>query len=92
SHQKHLDLEVIRPSIGTVVDPLDNALLDNAPMESVIGLHKTECIRTTVLHPEPYRTVADVDDTTPPRIPHLLSSAEYETAHDAILNPAPRPT
>jgi transposase InsO family protein len=38
---EHLDLEGIRPSIGSVGDAFDNAL-----MECVIGLFKTECIRT----------------------------------------------
>ena len=42
---EHLDLEGIRPSIGSVGDAYDNAL-----MECVNGLYKTECIRTTVFH------------------------------------------
>jgi hypothetical protein len=42
----------IRPSIGSVADAYDNAL-----MECVIGLYKTECIRTTVFHDGPYRTI-----------------------------------
>jgi putative transposase len=56
---EHLELEGIRPSIGTVADAYDNAL-----METVIGLFKTECIRTTVLHAGPYRTIADVEWAT----------------------------
>lgn len=36
-----LELEGLRPSIGTVGDAFDNAL-----METVIGLFKTECVRT----------------------------------------------
>jgi hypothetical protein len=28
-------------------------------MECVIGLYKTECIRTTVFHAGPYRTISD---------------------------------
>ncbi len=47
----HLADEGIRPSIGTVADAFDNAL-----MECVIGLYKTECIRTTVFHPASQRT------------------------------------
>ncbi len=43
---EHLALEGIAPSIGSVGDAYDNAL-----MESVIGLFKTECIRTTVFTP-----------------------------------------
>jgi transposase InsO family protein len=53
---EHLELEGIRPSIGTVADAYNNAL-----METVIGLFKTECIRTTVFRPGPYRTIADVE-------------------------------
>ena len=33
-------------------------------MECVIGLYKTECIRTTVFHAGPYRTIADVEYAT----------------------------
>ena len=33
-------------------------------MESVNGLYKTECIRTTVFHPGPFRTLADVEFAT----------------------------
>lgn len=95
---EHLDLEGIRPSIGTVGDALDNAL-----MESVIGLYKTECIRTTVFHAGPYRTIADVEYATSgwvdwynQRRLHgslgMLSPVEYETAHYATLNPEPQPT
>ena len=40
-----------RPSIGSVGDAFDNALI-----ESVNGLFKAECIRTTVFHPGPFRT------------------------------------
>ena len=58
-YTKHLDLEGIAPSIGTVGDAYDNAL-----MESVNGLYKTECIRTTVFHPGPFRTLADVEFAT----------------------------
>jgi transposase InsO family protein len=30
-------------------------------METVIGLFKTECLRTTVFHHGPYKTIADVE-------------------------------
>ena len=53
---EHLALEGIAPSIGSVGDAYDNAL-----METVIGLFKTECIRTTVFHAGPYKTVSDVE-------------------------------
>ncbi len=56
---EHLALEGIAPSIGSVGDAYDNAL-----MESVIGLFKTECIRTTVFHAGPYKTVSDVEYAT----------------------------
>ncbi len=61
---EHLALEGITPSIGTVGDAYDNAL-----METIIGLYKTECLRTTVFHDGPYKTVTDVEyataDSTP---------------------------
>jgi putative transposase len=44
-YTEHLDIEGVQPSIGSVGDAYDNALL-----ETVIGLFKTECIRTTVFH------------------------------------------
>jgi putative transposase len=58
-YTEHLDLEGVQPSIGSVGDAYDNAL-----METVIGLFKTECIRTTVFHDGPYRTLADVEYAT----------------------------
>lgn len=33
-------------------------------MECVIGLFNIECIRTTVFHAEPYRTISDVEYAT----------------------------
>jgi len=56
---EHLELEGIAPSIGTVGDAYDNAL-----MESLIGLFKTECITTTVFHDGPYKTLADIEYAT----------------------------
>lgn len=56
---EHLALEGIRPSIGSVGDAYDNAL-----MESIIGLYKTECIRTTVFHPTAFKTLADIEYAT----------------------------
>ena len=53
---EHLALEEIRPSIGSVGDAYDNAL-----MESINGLYKAECIRTLVFHDGPYKTIADVE-------------------------------
>jgi putative transposase len=93
----HLDLEGIRPSIGTVGDAYDNAL-----MECLIGLFKTECIRTTVFHDGPYQTINDVEYATAGWVDwynnrRLHSSlgyatpAEYEAAHYATLNREPQP-
>ena len=33
-------------------------------METINGLYKTECIRTTVFHAGPFRTLADVECAT----------------------------
>ena len=68
-YTEHLDLEGIAPSIGTVGDAFDNAL-----MESANGLYKTECIRTTVFHAGPYRTLADVEFATDRKSTRLNSS------------------
>lgn len=56
---EHLALEDIRPSIGTVGDAFDNALA-----ETINGLYKAECIRTTIFHAGPYKTIADVEYAT----------------------------
>lgn len=56
---ERLALENIAASIGSVGDAYDNALA-----ESVNGLYKTECIRTTIFHPGAYRTLADVEFAT----------------------------
>jgi putative transposase len=52
----HLDVEQIAPSLGSVGDAYDNAL-----MESIIGLYKAECIDTDVFHAGPYTSVGDVE-------------------------------
>lgn len=46
------------PSAGSV-DRYDNAL-----METIIGLFKTTCIRTTVFHAGPFKGLADVEFAT----------------------------
>jgi len=33
-------------------------------METIIGLFKTECIRTMIFHKGPYKTLADVEYAT----------------------------
>ena len=94
---EHLNLEGIRLSIGSVGDAFDNAL-----MECVNGLYKTECIRTTVFHDGPYRSVHDVEyaaagwvDWYNQRRLHsslgYLTPAEFEQAHYAALNREPEP-
>jgi putative transposase len=94
---EHLDLEGVRPSIGSVGDAYDNAL-----MESVIGLYKTECIRTTVFHAGPYRTIGDVEYATAGWVDwynnrrlhgtlDYLTPVEFEQAHYATLNREPHP-
>jgi transposase InsO family protein len=95
---EHLALEGIRPSIGSVGDAYDNAL-----METINGLYKAECIRTRVFHDGPYKTLADVEYATAGwvdwynnrRLHSTLGNvppAEYEHAHYAALNREPQPT
>jgi transposase InsO family protein len=94
---EHLELERIAPSIGSVGDAYDNALA-----ECVIGLYKTECIRTTVFHAGPYRTISDAEYATAGWIDWYnnrrlhsslgyLTPAEYEAAHYAALTEEPQP-
>jgi putative transposase len=94
---EHLMLEGIAPSIGTVGDALDNGL-----MEGVVGLYKTECIRTTIFHDGPYRTIADIEYATAgyvnwynERRLHgtlgMVPPVEFEQAHYATLNREPQP-
>lgn len=87
----HLALEEIRPSIGTVGDAFDKAL-----METINGLCKIECIRTSVFHHGSYKTIADVEDVPAGwvdwysrRLHSTLGNVapvEYEQAHYAALN------
>ncbi|WP_245195199.1 integrase core domain-containing protein, partial [Kocuria subflava] len=92
-----LSLDGITPSIGSVGDAFDNAL-----METVNGLFKTECVRTTVFHDGPYKTISDVEFATAGWVDwyntrRLHSSlgyatpAEFEQAHYATLNREPQP-
>jgi transposase InsO family protein len=94
---EHLADEGIRPSIGSVGDAFDNAL-----MECVIGLYKTECIRTTVFQAGPYRTISHVEYATAGWVDwynnrRLHSSLGYttpvecEATHYATLNREPQP-
>ncbi|GAA4825456.1 IS3 family transposase [Tomitella cavernea] len=54
-----LALDGIAPSIGSVGDAYDNAL-----METINGLYKAECVRTTIFHSGPFKTIADVEYAT----------------------------
>lgn len=95
---EHLELAGIAPSIGSVGDAYDNAL-----MECVIGLYKTECIATDLFHDGLYKTLADVEYATAGwadwynhRRLHsslgMLTPAEHEQAHyAAALNTEPQP-
>lgn len=94
---EHLALEGIAPSIGTVGDAYDNAL-----METINGIYKTECIRTTVFHSGPFRTLADVEFATAGWVDWynnrrlhgslgMLTPVESETLHYEALTREPAP-
>ena len=87
----------VEPSIGTVGDAYDNAL-----METINGLYKAECIRTTIFHDGPYKTIADVEYATAGWVDWynnrrlhsslgMVSPLEFEQSHYAALNPEPQP-
>ena len=93
----HLALEQIAPSIGTVGDAYDNAL-----METINGLYKAECVRTTIFHDGPYKTIADVEFATAGWVDWynhrrlhgslgMVSPDEFEAAHYATLTREPHP-
>ncbi|MBL0888945.1 IS3 family transposase [Myceligenerans sp. I2] len=56
---ERLGLEGLIPSIGSVGDAYDNAL-----MESTIGLYKAECIDTTVFHLGAWKRLEEVEYAT----------------------------
>jgi len=71
-------------------------------METVNGLYKTECIRTTVFHLGPYKALADVEFATSGWVDwynnrrlhsslDYVTPAEYEAAYYAALNTEPQP-
>ena len=71
-------------------------------MESINELYKAECIRTTVFHDGPSKTIADVEFATAGRVDSfndrkLHSSLGYvppvgfEQAHYATFNREPQP-
>lgn len=92
-----LALDGIAPSIGTVGDAYDNAL-----METINGLYKAECVRTTVFHDGPYKTITDVEYATAGWVDWynnrrlhgslgMTSPNEYEADYYAALNREPLP-
>ena len=97
TYTERLALDGIAPSIGSVGDAYDNAL-----METINGLYKTECIRTTIFHEGPYKTIADVEHATAGWVDWynnrrlhgslgMMTPAEYENTHYATLNREPQP-
>ena len=95
---EHLALEGIAPSVGTVDDAFNIA-----PMETVSGLFKTECLRSIVFHTGPFRTLADVEFATAGWVdwynnrrlhgsPGMLTPIESETPHYKALTREPAPT
>ncbi|MBC7593768.1 MAG: IS3 family transposase [Kineosporiaceae bacterium] len=97
AYTEKLALDGIARSVGSVGDAYDNAF-----MESINGLYKAECIRTTVFHDGPYKTIADVEFATAGWVDwfnnrRLHSSlgyvppVEFEQAHYATLNREPQP-
>lgn len=93
---EHCELEGISLSVGSVGDAYDNAL-----MECVIGLYKTEAIRRGPFTTGPRRTIADVEYTTMAWVDWYnhrrlhstlgyIPPAEHEDQHYANnLNPQP---
>lgn len=91
---EHLALEGITPSIGSVGDAYDNAM-----MESIIGLYKTECIRrNSPFHTGPYKSLDDVEYATLAWVDWFnnerlyedlgyIPPAEYEANHYALHEP-----
>jgi transposase InsO family protein len=101
----HLD-QVHRPPPRRGHRSLDRTVgdaYDNALMECIIGLFKTECIKTDAFHTGPFKTIADVEFATMAWVDWynnrrlhstlgMLTPAEHETAHYAALNLEPQPT
>jgi transposase InsO family protein len=94
---EHLQLEGITPSIGSVGDAYDNAL-----METIIGLYKTECVRPGPFHTGPFKTLADVEYATMAWVDwynhrrlhttlRMRTPAEHEADYYAAPQPEPQP-
>ena len=97
AYTEKLALDGIAPSVGSVGDAYDNAL-----METINGLYKAECIRTTIFHDGPYKTIADVEYATAGwadwynhRRLHgslgMVSPDEFEATYYAALTREPLP-
>ncbi len=97
SYTDKLALDGIAPSIGSVGDAYDNAL-----METINGLYKAECIRTTIFHDGPYKTIADVEYATAGWVDWynhrrlhgslgMVSPNEFEQTYYAALTEEPHP-
>jgi transposase InsO family protein len=72
-------------------------------METLIGLYKTECIRTTVFHSGAFKTIANVEYATAGWVDWwnnrrlhstlgMLTPDEHEQAHCTALDPEVSPT
>jgi transposase InsO family protein len=94
---EHLQLEGITPSVGSVGDAYDNAL-----MESIIGLYKTECVRPGPFHAGPFKTLSEVEYATMAWVDWynrrrlhatlgMRTPAEHEADYYAALQPEPQP-
>ena len=97
AYREKLALDGIAPSIGSVGVAYDNAL-----METINGLYKAECIRTTVFHDGPFGTIADVEFATAGWVDWFntrrlhsrigyVPPVEFENTHYATLNREPQP-
>jgi hypothetical protein len=64
-------------------------------MESIIGLFKTECIRTTVFHPKSYGQISDVEYATAGWVDWSTSAActaaSLTSAQSSTSKPTTRP-
>ncbi len=71
-------------------------------METINGLYKAECVRTTVSHDGPFKTIADVEYATAGCVDWYNSRrlhgslgmgppVEYEQAHYAAFNRESQP-
>lgn len=92
AYTEKLALDGIAPSIGSIGDAFDNAL-----METINGLYKTECVRTTIFHEGSYKTIADVEYATAGWVDWynhrrlhgslgMVSPDEFEADYYAALN------